>query len=114
MPTARQRAAANTTEADPMEAQTTESEQPKPEVVEAGPADTSGKTEAELKREAYSAAETRLRNEYQDRFRELVIEEAGKRGVQYTFKKTPEEKAAEQMKALLEQFPDLRQQVAGA
>ena len=97
-----------------MDAVTTPTETPDVKVAEAPAAAEPEKSEAELKREAYSAAETRLRNEYQERFRELVIDEASKRGVTYTFKKTPEEKAAEQMKALLEQFPDLRSQVAGA
>lgn len=62
------------------------------------------------RRQAYNAAETRLKDEYKDRFRALVQEEAGKRGVTYEFRKTEEEKAREQYEALLAKYPNLRDQ----
>jgi hypothetical protein len=66
------------------------------------------KTEAELKREAYSAAESTLRTKYNDEFKQLVKDEATKRGVTYTFRPTPEEKAAAQLEKLYSDFPHLR------
>jgi hypothetical protein len=65
------------------------------------------KSEAELKREAYSAAETRLRDKYKDEFKSLVKDEASKRGVTYTFRPTPQEKAKAQMEKLLAENPEL-------
>lgn len=63
-----------------------------------------------LKREAYTAAEGRLKQEYADRFKALVTEEAEKRGVEYVFRKTAEEKAREQYEKLLAEYPQLAQQ----
>ena len=73
----------------------------------AAPASNAPKTEEALRREAYNAAETRLKEEHKDRFRALVQEEAAKRGVTYAFRKTPEERAREQMQALLAEHPNL-------
>lgn len=65
------------------------------------------KTEQDLKRESYTAAEARLKAAHLDEFKDLVREEATKRGVTYTFRKTEEEKAREQYEALLAKFPGL-------
>lgn len=64
-------------------------------------------TETELRRQAYTAAVGRLKEAHRDEFRALVQEEAGNRGVTYEFRKTDEEKAAEQVKDLLAKFPHL-------
>ena len=76
------------------------------------PAEEQGKpkSEAVLKREAYTAAEATLREKYNEEFKDLVRAEAAKRGVEYTFRKTEEEKAQEQLAALYEKFPHLRPQ----
>lgn len=68
---------------------------------------TTEKTEAELRRAAYNAAESRLREKYRDEFIGLVKEEATARGVVYEPRKTAVEKAEEKMQALLAEFPDL-------
>lgn len=68
------------------------------------------KSEAVLKREAYTAAEATLREKYNEEFKGLVRAEAAKRGVEYVFRKTEEEKAQEQLAALYERFPHLRPQ----
>lgn len=65
------------------------------------------KTEEALRREAYGAATARLRESRKDEFRAFVQEEAAKRGVRYEFRKTPEERAREQMQALLAEHPNL-------
>lgn len=82
-----------------------EAEAAEPEVSEAD--------RKKLRAEAYAAGVARLREENRDRFKELVKEEASKRGIEYVFQKTPEEKAAEEMKALLEKFPQLAGHVGG-
>ena len=71
------------------------------------------KTEADLKREAYSTATTRLRKEFTARFKELCTEEAEKRGIKYTFTPTPEEKAAALVAETIEKFPHLRDMLLG-
>lgn len=86
-----------------------EAEQPQAEQNEALPEPS--KTEEKLRREAYSAAQTRLREEQKPRFRELVLEEAAKRGVTYEFRKSEEEKAREQIQALLAKHPELASEV---
>jgi hypothetical protein len=72
------------------------------------------KSEDALKREAYSAATARIRESHKDEFRGLVQEEAAKRGVTYEFRKSAEEKAAEQLADLLAKFPDLATKVGQA
>lgn len=71
------------------------------------------KTESALRREAYSAAEKRLREENKDRFDALVQEEAGKRGVTYQRRLTEEEKAEQSLTALLAAHPGLVAKVTG-
>jgi len=75
--------------------------------------DTTTADETQKRRAAYSAAETRLREAHHDEFRALVKEEADKRGVTYVFRKTDEERAAEQMRRLLADHPNLIEQVTG-
>lgn len=67
----------------------------------------SAQTDDQKRRESYSAATARLREENKGRFRALVQEEAGKRGVTYEFRKTAEERAREQVQALLAEHPNL-------
>jgi hypothetical protein len=69
------------------------------------------KTEATLKREAYGAATTRLREQHRDDFNNFLVEENGKRGISWQPRKTDEEKAAETLKQILIDFPDLAKQV---
>jgi hypothetical protein len=69
------------------------------------------KTEAALKREAYGAATTRLREQHRDDFNNFLVEENGKRGISWQPRKTDEEKAAETLKQILIDFPDLAKQV---
>jgi hypothetical protein len=91
-------------QADEFEAAAPEAE---PEQDSAEP-EQATKTEAELKREAYSAAVSTLRTKYNDEFKQLVKAEAEARGVTYTFRPTPEEKAAAQLEKLYADFPHLR------
>lgn len=74
--------------------------------------DTTEQTEAQKRRAAYSAAETRLREAHLDEFKTLVMEEASNRGVTYVFRKTEVERAAEQLRQLLTDHPELREQIA--
>lgn len=71
------------------------------------------KTEADLKREAYSAAQTQLRKAHYEEFKALVVAAAKERGVEYTFAPTAEEKAAALLKETLEKYPHLRDQLVG-
>jgi hypothetical protein len=64
-------------------------------------------SDADLRRQAYNAAEGILREKYRDEFLALVKEQAAKRGVTYEPRKTAKEKAADKMAALLAEFPDL-------
>lgn len=69
---------------------------------------TSKKPAADDKVAARSAAARRLREEYADRYRELMIEEHEKRGVEYQPRLTDEEKAERTVKDLLARYPNLR------
>lgn len=70
------------------------------------------KTESALRREAYSAAEKRLREENRDRFDALVQEEATSRGVTYQRRLTESEKAEQKMRDLLAANPALAEKIA--
>lgn len=61
--------------------------------------------------QAYNAAESRLRENHQDEFQKLMAEECAKRGLDYKPKLSPEQKAAQAVAALLEEFPGLRENV---
>jgi hypothetical protein len=69
------------------------------------------KTEATLKREAYGAATTRLREQHRDDFNALLVEENANRGIDWKPKPTEEQKAAEQFAQLLAAYPELAKQV---
>lgn len=75
--------------------------------------DEKTKSEADLRREAYNEATKALREKHQDEFRALVTQAAADRGVTYEFRKTPQERAEEQARELLNQFPELRQSLLG-
>jgi hypothetical protein len=64
------------------------------------------KTEATLKREAYGAATTRLREQHRDDFNALLVEENRNRGIDWKPRPTEEQKAAEQFQQLLQQYPE--------
>jgi hypothetical protein len=69
------------------------------------------KTEAALKREAYGAATTRLRERHRDDFNTLLVEENASRGIDWKPKPTEEQKAAEQFAQLLQQYPHLADKI---
>jgi hypothetical protein len=72
--------------------------------------DTGGQTKADRQKglnAAYSAASKRLREAHQDEFNSLYQQEAADRGIEWTPKATPEQKAEQEMQALLAQFPHL-------
>lgn len=60
-----------------------------------------------LRRQAYSAANAELREQNKDQFRALVKKHADRLGVTYEFRKTDEEKAAEQLAELVAKYPHL-------
>jgi hypothetical protein len=60
---------------------------------------------------AYNRAVKRLRAEYPSRWEEIVADEYAAEGLEYRRRLTPKEKAAEQIKALLAEFPDLADEV---
>lgn len=65
------------------------------------------KTEQDLKRQAYQAAESRLRKAHTDEFEQYREEECKARGVEYTRRLTAREKAERTLAALRAEFPDL-------
>lgn len=62
-------------------------------------------------RQAYSTATTRLREQYRTEFDDLYSQEAEALGVDYTPRPTAEQKAEQELTALLEQFPHLAEKV---
>lgn len=75
--------------------------------------DKTAPTESDLRRQAYSAAEKRLREQYREQFDALVQEEATARGVSYQRRLTEEEKAEKALQDLLAAHPHLAEKVAG-
>lgn len=71
-------------------------------------------TRSEALRKAYGAATARLREEHREEFERLQVEEAKRLGFDYKPKPTPEQKAEEDLRALLTQFPGLRDKIAPA
>jgi hypothetical protein len=59
------------------------------------------------KREAYSAATTRLRDAHREDFNTFLVDENQKRGITWSPRKTDEEKAAETLAKILKDYPDL-------
>lgn len=80
---------------------------------DATPATTDDATVA-LRRKAYTMAGTALREAHPEEFKDLYIKAGADLGVQITLRQTPEEKAAADFDALLEQYPDLARRVPGA
>jgi hypothetical protein len=64
-------------------------------------------------RKAYGAASKRLREAHRAEFNQFMAEESKALGYEWKPKPTDEEKAAEQLAALLAAHPSLREQVVG-
>lgn len=62
---------------------------------------------------ARSAAITRLREAHQQEFNSYLVDETKARGLDWSPRKTPEERAAEEMADLIKRFPHLAEQVPG-
>lgn len=62
--------------------------------------------------QAYGAAQSRLREENKDRFNALYSEEAKKRGIVWTPRKSKEEAALDQITELLASYPSLAEKLA--
>lgn len=71
------------------------------------------KVKAQKMSEARNAAQSRLNEKHRRELNELITEEAKKRGITWKPKPTAEEKAEAEAKALLEQFPHLRERLLG-
>lgn len=76
-------------------------------------ASTQSDERGNLLRKAYTTATTRLREQYRDDFDSLYSQAAEELGVTYTPKPKPEQRAEEQIAALLAEFPHLREKVVG-
>lgn len=61
-------------------------------------------------RTAYTQANTALREKYRDEFERLYQEKAEALGVDYKPRPTAEQRAQEQMEAILNDYPHLREQ----
>lgn len=94
------------------EAQVEEQEVPVEETVADDSAPYEAPDAAALRREAYSAAQTRLREENRDAYNRIMAEEMQARGIDWAPRLTEEEKAAKQVADLLAQYPSLREQVS--
>jgi hypothetical protein len=87
------------------------------EHVQSGSVQRSNGTETErgrvarLRREAYSTATSRIRDENRDIFNRLMTEECEKRGVEWTPRLDEEGKALETVRDLLDKYPSLRGRV---
>jgi hypothetical protein len=66
-----------------------------------------------LLRQAYTAATSRLRDGHRDEFERLYQQEAQNRGVEYTPRLSPEQKAEKELADLLEKHPHLREKITG-
>jgi hypothetical protein len=67
----------------------------------------SSRDDKALKREAYGAATSRLRDKYRSEFNTLMQEEASKRNIDWRPRPTEVQKAEQQLNDLLAQFPEL-------
>jgi hypothetical protein len=87
------------------------------EHVQSGAVQRSNGTETErgrvarLRREAYSTATSRIRDENREMFNRLMSEECEKRGVEWTPRLDDEGKALEMVRELLEKYPSLKGRV---
>lgn len=80
---------------------------------------TSNTEKAQTDRDAalkasYVTATKQLREKYLDDFNALRVAAAKDLGVEWTPPKTKEQKAEEELAALLEQYPHLREKAAGS
>ena len=66
-----------------------------------------------LLRQAYTAATSRLRDAHRDEFERLNQQESQNRGVDYTPRLSPEQKAEKELADLLERHPHLRDKITG-
>lgn len=67
-------------------------------------------TEAQKKAKAYGAATARLKDAHRPEWLGLVAEEMSSLGIEWSPRPTPEERAAQQMAALIAEFPGLAPQ----
>jgi hypothetical protein len=68
---------------------------------------TTAKDDKALKREAYGAATSKLRDKYRDEFNELMAEEARARSIEWSPRLSEVEKAERQIADLLALHPEL-------
>lgn len=79
------------------------------------PAEVSAQQERDAKlRKAYGVAAKQLREAHQDEFNELHQAAAAVEGIEWTPRATPEQKAADQIDALLAEFPNLKDRLLDA
>jgi hypothetical protein len=64
-----------------------------------------------LLRRAYGSASQKLRESHRDEFNELYAAEAAELGVEWSPRKTPEQRAEEQFQQLLQEYPSLREKI---
>jgi hypothetical protein len=70
-------------------------------------------TEETLRRQAYSAATTRFRNENRPAFDKILAEEMKERGINWTPKPTEQERALRQVEDIFAAHPEIREQLLG-
>src|SRR5262245_7891697 len=75
--------------------------------VEAVPERTEQQERERLLNQAYGAAQSRLRGAHKDEFNGYYSEEAASRGIEWSPKLSPEQKAERDMRELLAEFPHL-------
>lgn len=69
-------------------------------------------TKAQKLNKAYTAAGTLLREAHQSEFNDLMKAEAKKLGIDWAPKLTKKQKAEQELKAILDEFPDLADNLA--
>jgi hypothetical protein len=70
-------------------------------------------TEETLRRQAYSAATTRFRNENRPAFDKILAEEMKKRGIDWSPKPTETERARAQVEEIFAAHPEIREELLG-
>lgn len=68
-------------------------------------------TDTQLKAQARAAAAKALAEQYPDAYKKAMLKEHEARGVEYKPRLSAEERAAQQVAALLEQYPGIRDEV---
>lgn len=61
---------------------------------------------------AYTAAQKDLREAHQDEFNTFYQKECAERGIDWTPRKSPQDKALDDIVTLLQQYPDLAERLA--